>query len=82
MGEEPNFRLYKSSNPHCVIFQDKGSTINFLKTGKDLQDNSYFPDGVNFGLANILSDSEMDLEYMKEVQERPQHVEAGHVQLR
>ena len=48
-------------NPHGVTFQDKDSTINFLKTGKDLQESSYFPDGVNFGLANILSDSEMDL---------------------
>ena len=48
-------------NPHGVTFQDKDSTINFPKIGKDLQDSSYFPDGLNFGLANILSDSEMDL---------------------
>ena len=35
--------------------------LDLLKVGKDLQNNSLFPDGVNFGLANKVSSNEINL---------------------
>lgn len=48
-------------NPHAVTFQDQDSKLDFLKIGEDLQENENFPDGVNFGLANKVSENEIDL---------------------
>ena len=48
-------------NPHGVIFQEENSDIDFLKVGKGLQGHELFDDGVNFGLAKKVSDSEIDL---------------------
>ena len=36
-------------------------TLNSLRLGENLQNNEHFPDGVNFGLANKVDDSEINL---------------------
>ena len=48
-------------NPHGVNFERIDSDLDFLSTGKQLQHSQHFPDGVNFGLANKISDNEIDL---------------------
>ena len=61
--EEINLNLdcVSLGNPHGIAFQDTNPEFDLLKIGKDLQNNSAFPDGVNFGLAHRISSNEIDL---------------------
>ena len=47
-------------NPHGVIFEDD-EAIDFLEVGTALQSHEAFIDGVNFGLAKKITDSEINL---------------------
>ena len=59
--EDLNLDCINLGNPHGVAFQEQYPEIDFIKVGKDLQNNSAFPDGVNFGFVNILNESEISL---------------------
>ena len=52
-----------------------------MELGKDLQNSDSFPEGINFGVAQIISEDEINLKFMKEVQEKPWHAEVVLVRL-
>ena len=56
-----NLDCISLGNPHGVAFEETNPKLDLLKVGKDLQNNSLFPDGVNFGLANKVSSNEINL---------------------
>tara|TARA_B100000609_G_C17198835_1_gene426912 strand:+ start:286 stop:1074 length:789 start_codon:yes stop_codon:yes gene_type:complete len=60
-GTDTKLDCIKLGNPHGVLYEEKNSKIDFLKSGKYLQNHQAFPDGVNFGLARKINDSEIDL---------------------
>jgi len=48
-------------NPHAVILADKITHLEIEKTSKDIQNSSYFPEGVNVGFMQINSPSNISL---------------------
>ena len=48
-------------NPHGVNFKKMDSDQDFLKIGKELQNNKELPDGINFGLAHKVDEREINL---------------------
>ena len=60
--DEPlNLDCIDLGNPHGVTFSAHEPNFEFLKVGENLQNNEYFPDGVNFGLANKVDEYEINL---------------------
>jgi len=60
-GVDTNLDCIKLGNPHGVLYEEKNSKIDFLKSGEYLQSHETFPDGVNFGMAHKINESEIDL---------------------
>ena len=61
LDEYINLDCIDLGNPHGVTFSVHEPNFEFLKIGENLQNNEHFPDGVNFGLANKVDDSEINL---------------------
>ena len=60
-GQELILECIELGNPHGVTFVDRDSKVDLSVMGEKLQTNKLFPDGVNFGLANIVNDNEINL---------------------
>ena len=60
-GQELFLECIELGNPHGVTFVDRDSKVDLSVMGEKLQTNKLFPDGVNFGLANIVNDNEINL---------------------
>ena len=60
-GQELFIECIELGNPHGVTFVDRDSKVDLSVMGEKLQTNKLFPDGVNFGLANIVNDNEINL---------------------
>jgi diaminopimelate epimerase len=58
-GEE--IGVLSMGNPHAVILADKITHLEIEKTSKDIQNSSYFPEGVNVGFMQINSPSNISL---------------------
>lgn len=61
LDEHINLDCIDLGNQHGVTFSAHEPNFEFLKIGENLQNNEHFPDGVNFGLANKVDDSEINL---------------------
>ena len=53
--------LINLGNPHAVHYLKDITDFPLASVGKDLQDSQWFPDGVNFGIAKVISKSEIAL---------------------
>ena len=60
-GQELFLECIELGNPHGVTFVDRDSKVDLSVMGEKLQTNILFPDGVNFGLGNIVNDNEINL---------------------
>ena len=60
-GNEIEIGVIDLGNPHAVSFKEiaDGMALNFI--GDALQNSDWFPEGVNFGVAKIISNNEIEL---------------------
>ena len=56
-----NLSCLDLGNPHGVTFESLPQGSSFVELGKDLQNSDNFPEGINFGVAQIISEDEINL---------------------
>ncbi len=54
-GKPYNVTLVNVGNPHCVIFTDKVDAVNVEEIGAELENSTYFPEGINTEFIRVVN---------------------------